>query len=83
MPLARRDILLTPTVRISCIPQYPAPSHYHSDFNPTAVMFSPHHYGQIIMSDVGVFIWAAAVAASMYRFGFFEVFRTYLVPYRW
>ncbi|KAJ3488412.1 hypothetical protein NLI96_g2861 [Meripilus lineatus] len=60
--------------------RYPTNTNH---FNPTAVMFSPHHYGQIVMSDIGVIIWAAAVAYSIYHFGFFEVFRTYLVPYLW
>lgn len=46
-------------------------------------MFSPHHYGQIVVSDIGVLIWFFAVIAAINHFGFFEVFRTYLVPYLW
>ncbi|KAI0081548.1 delta-12 fatty acid desaturase [Panus rudis PR-1116 ss-1] len=52
-------------------------------FNPKAVMFSPHHFGQIVVSDIGIFIWLGAVIYSIRTFGFFEVFRTYLVPYLW
>jgi omega-6 fatty acid desaturase / acyl-lipid omega-6 desaturase (Delta-12 desaturase) len=52
-------------------------------FNPNAVMFKPHQRDQIIMSDVGIFLWLAAVAGSIYYFGFATVFRLYLVPYLW
>ena len=38
---------------------------------------------QIVMSDIGVFIWAAAVGASIYHFGFSTTFRVYLAPYLW
>ncbi len=54
-----------------------------SDFKPSAVMFAPHHYGQIILSDVGVIIWAACVGTAIYKFGFADVFRLYLAPYIW
>ncbi|CAL1712938.1 unnamed protein product [Somion occarium] len=60
--------------------RYPAGSNH---FNPNAVMFSPHHYGQIIVSDIGILIWFCAVIASIYHFGIFEVFRTYIVTYLW
>lgn len=46
-------------------------------------MFSPHHYGQILMSDLGIILWFAAVCAAIYHYGFAEVFRVYLVPYLW
>jgi omega-6 fatty acid desaturase (delta-12 desaturase) len=46
-------------------------------------MFSPNQWGQIIISDVGVVIWLVALYFSIGKFGFFEVFRTYLVPYLW
>ncbi|THG95380.1 hypothetical protein EW026_g6264 [Hermanssonia centrifuga] len=54
-----------------------------SHFKPSAVMFAPHHYGQIILSDVGVIIWAACVGTAIYKFGFADVFRLYLAPYIW
>lgn len=55
----------------------------YADFNPNAEMFSAHQYGQIIISDIGILFWVAGIALSIKQFGFFEVFRTYLVPYLW
>lgn len=46
-------------------------------------MFSPHHFSQIIMSDVGTILWLAAVGTAIYQYGFATVFRVYLVPYLW
>lgn len=46
-------------------------------------MFSPHQYGQIVISDVGVILWLLCIAASIYKFGFLDVFRLYLAPYLW
>ena len=46
-------------------------------------MFAPHHFGQIILSDAGVILWALAVGASIYHFGFVNTLRVYLVPYLW
>lgn len=60
--------------------RYPRGSNH---FNPTAVMFNDNQWGQIIMSDVGIVIWLAAIFYSIRQFGFFEVFRLYLVPYLW
>ncbi|KAF8158342.1 delta-12 fatty acid desaturase protein [Crassisporium funariophilum] len=54
-----------------------------SHFTPDAVMFSPHHHSQIIASNIGVFIWLFAIAASIYYKGFLDVFKAYLVPYLW
>lgn len=53
------------------------------DFTPDAPMFSPHHYGQVIMSVVGVAIWLAVIATSIYFKGFTTVWKVYLVPYLW
>ncbi|KAI0087792.1 oleoyl phosphatidylcholine desaturase [Irpex rosettiformis] len=53
-------------------------------FNPNAhSLFSPHHFLQIVMSDVGVFIWMGAVALAISHFGFANTFRVYLQPYLW
>ncbi|KAF8917067.1 fatty acid desaturase [Mucidula mucida] len=52
-------------------------------FNPNAVMFAPHHYNQIIWSDLGIALWLLAVGTSIYHWGFSTVFRVYLVPYLW
>lgn len=53
------------------------------DFTPEAPMFSPQHYGQVIMSVLGVAIWLAAIATSIYLKGFTTVLKVYLVPYFW
>lgn len=53
------------------------------DLNPGAVIFNPSQWGQIILSDIGVAIWLGAIIYSIKMFGFFEVFRLYLVPYLW
>lgn len=53
------------------------------DFTPDAPMFSPQHYGQVIMSVVGVAIWLAVIATSIYFKGFTTVWKVYLVPYLW
>ncbi|KAF9645879.1 delta12-fatty acid desaturase [Thelephora ganbajun] len=52
-------------------------------FNPNAAIFSPKQRIQIIISDVGMFVWAAALCYSIGKFGFLEVFKIYLVPYLW
>ncbi|KAL0566063.1 hypothetical protein V5O48_015951 [Marasmius crinis-equi] len=52
-------------------------------FTPTAVMFTPKQYGQIILSDIGVVFWLAAVVSAIYYKGFVNVFAVYLVPYLW
>ncbi|OCH84578.1 delta12-fatty acid desaturase [Obba rivulosa] len=52
-------------------------------FKPSAVMFAPHHRDQILVSDVGIVLWLAAIVTWIYYKGFAEVFRLYLVPYLW
>ncbi len=54
-----------------------------SDFNPEAVMFAPHQFGQIILSDIGILLWLGTLAAWTYQSGFLQVLRLYLVPYLW
>jgi len=56
---------------------------YNNHFNPNAVMFAPHQFGQILLSDIGVLLWLGALAAWIYQSGFSQVFRLYLVPYLW
>lgn len=53
------------------------------DFNPHAPIFSPKQRMQVIISDVGILIWAAALCYSIGKFGFFDVFKIYLAPYFW
>ncbi|KAI0261108.1 delta-12 fatty acid desaturase protein [Gloeopeniophorella convolvens] len=54
-----------------------------SHFNPWGKFFAPHQATQIIISDLGVVAWAAAVIYYSLQVGFLEVFRVYLVPYLW
>lgn len=46
-------------------------------------MFAPHHYSQIIVSNIGVALWLGVIGTWIYYKGFAEVFRLYLVPYLW
>lgn len=52
-------------------------------FTPEAVMFGPHQRNQILVSDVGIFLWLAAIAAGVYTYGLGTVFRVYGAPYLW
>lgn len=58
-------------------------SHFPSDFVPTSVIFAPHQYNDIVISDIGVFLWLAIIAGSIVSYGFSTVFRVYLLPYLW
>lgn len=46
-------------------------------------MFAPHQRDSIILSDIGIVLWLAGVTGSIYTYGFWTVFRLYLVPYLW
>ncbi|EEB94115.1 hypothetical protein MPER_07124, partial [Moniliophthora perniciosa FA553] len=52
-------------------------------FDPNAVMFTPKQWSQVILSDIGVFLWLGGIFTWTYYRGFAEVFRLYLVPYLW
>ncbi|TPX46977.1 hypothetical protein SeLEV6574_g02907 [Synchytrium endobioticum] len=52
-----------------------------SHFNPKSVIFKPHHFWQIIASDIGIFITLASVGMAIYNFGLITVGKYYLVPY--
>ncbi|KAI0661996.1 fatty acid desaturase-domain-containing protein [Cubamyces menziesii] len=54
-----------------------------SHFSPSAVMFRPDQRGQIIISNVGIMLWMGAIIMAISQWGFFEVFRVYLIPYLW
>ncbi|KAH8825092.1 fatty acid desaturase-domain-containing protein [Flagelloscypha sp. PMI_526] len=60
--------------------RYPSFSNH---YNPSAVMFSPRQYGQIILSDIGIILWLGAIVWSIQTFGFLTTFKTYLAPYLW
>ncbi|KIY64963.1 hypothetical protein CYLTODRAFT_492679 [Cylindrobasidium torrendii FP15055 ss-10] len=59
------------------------PKFITNHFNPTAVLFTPKQYMQIVISDVGVLIWAAAIIASIIHWDLATVTRVYLIPYLW
>lgn len=46
-------------------------------------MFAPHQHGSVIVSDIGILLWLVGVVGSIHTFGFWSVFRLYLVPYLW
>ncbi|KAJ7487804.1 fatty acid desaturase-domain-containing protein [Mycena latifolia] len=52
-------------------------------FSPSSVIFAKHQYNQIVLSDLGIFIWLGLIVLSCYHYSFATVFRVYLVPYIW
>ncbi|KAG8881893.1 hypothetical protein FRB97_008940 [Tulasnella sp. 331] len=40
-------------------------------------------FWEVIISDVGVFLWLALIGLSVNTWGFLTVFRTYIMPYLW
>ena len=52
-----------------------------SHFNPNASIFKPHHFWQIVWSDVGILIALSAIGGSIYKCGLIEVGKYYLIPY--
>lgn len=54
-----------------------------ADFNTNAPMFAPHHYGQVWISTIGILCWIGGLAVAIHFYGFFEVFRVYIIPYLW
>jgi omega-6 fatty acid desaturase (delta-12 desaturase) len=46
-------------------------------------MFGPHQRNQVLISDVGIFLWLAGIAAAVYTYGLGTVFRVYGAPYLW
>lgn len=46
-------------------------------------MFSPHHWTDIILSDIGVAFWLVGLATAIYVYGFRAVFVVYIQPYLW
>ncbi|KAJ7075794.1 delta-12 fatty acid desaturase protein [Mycena belliarum] len=52
-------------------------------FSPSAVMFSPHHYVDVVLSDIGVALWLVGLGAAVYTYGLRNVVAVYFVPYLW
>jgi uncharacterized membrane protein len=46
-------------------------------------MFSPHHWVDVVLSDIGVVFWLIGLAAATYVYGIRSVFVLYLQPYLW
>lgn len=54
-----------------------------ADYLPRAPLFAPHQFNDILLSDLGIVAWLAALTYSTYAFGFLTVFRVYLAPWFW
>ncbi|KAJ6492980.1 fatty acid desaturase-domain-containing protein [Mycena sanguinolenta] len=54
-----------------------------SHFNPSSAIFAPHQHSEIVLSDLGIFIWLGLIVFSCFHWSFLTVFRVYLVPYIW
>jgi hypothetical protein len=81
--LANLDTPGAPVVSTSSTPYTFASQDHFADFKPTSIIFSPHQHGQIVWSDIGIFLWLGAIVASCFYWSFPIVFRVYLVPYLW
>lgn len=53
------------------------------DFDPNAVIFKPHHFWQVVWSNIGVAIWIGGLAAWAFQRGVWEVLTLYIAPYLW
>ncbi|KAG8984565.1 hypothetical protein FRB90_005225 [Tulasnella sp. 427] len=56
---------------------------FTNHFAPKGPLFAPHQFTDIIISDIGVFIWMACLAYAFKTYGFLNVFRIYFLPYLW
>ncbi|CAE6439673.1 unnamed protein product [Rhizoctonia solani] len=52
-------------------------------FTPGLPLFQPHQFSQIIISDIGIFLWLAGIATWIYQRGFLECLTLYIIPYLW
>ncbi|KAG8974640.1 hypothetical protein FRB90_009745 [Tulasnella sp. 427] len=52
-------------------------------FVPKAPLFAPHQTNDVLISDLGIFLWIASIVYSIKVHGFLNVFRIYLLPYLW
>lgn len=52
-------------------------------FDPNAVIFKPHHFWQVVWSNIGVAIWIGGLAAWAFQRGVWEVLTLYIAPYLW
>ncbi|TIC27150.1 delta-12 fatty acid desaturase [Wallemia mellicola] len=52
-------------------------------FNPSAIIFDARHFGQIVLSDLGVGLMLGALYYWGKQRGFAEVVNYYVIPYLW
>ncbi|KAF8527476.1 fatty acid desaturase-domain-containing protein [Hysterangium stoloniferum] len=54
-----------------------------SHFTPSQPLFAPHQTGQVLISDLGIFLWLAGLVGWSMTRGTAEMLRVYFVPYLW
>jgi omega-6 fatty acid desaturase (delta-12 desaturase) len=59
---------------------YPAGTNH---FNPSAIIFKPQHYWQIVASNIGIALNFAILGYWSYKRSFSEMVLVYLIPYLW
>ncbi|KAJ6631060.1 fatty acid desaturase-domain-containing protein [Mycena sp. CBHHK59/15] len=50
---------------------------------PSSIIFARHQWNQIVLSDLGIFLWLALIVLACNHYSFATVLRVYLVPYLW
>ncbi|CAH1760051.1 12234_t:CDS:2 [Entrophospora sp. SA101] len=50
-------------------------------FDPTSPIFDPKHYGDVIISDIGMIGIFSIIGYSIYKFSLLAVVKYYLIPY--
>ncbi|KAJ1982400.1 hypothetical protein H4R33_005043 [Dimargaris cristalligena] len=50
-------------------------------FDPNSVLFKPHQYNNILLSDLGVLLTLSALGYASYIFSFLTVVKFYVIPY--
>ncbi|KZV91102.1 delta-12 fatty acid desaturase [Exidia glandulosa HHB12029] len=57
--------------------------HFANHFLPRPPLFEKRHFWQIILSDIGVFLWVAGLVYWSFAQSFGDMMRLYGVPYLW
>ncbi|KAJ1975319.1 hypothetical protein H4R33_006674 [Dimargaris cristalligena] len=52
-----------------------------SHFDPNSVLFKPHQYNDILLSDLGVLLALGALSYASYTFSILTVIKFYVIPY--
>ncbi|KAJ7274973.1 delta-12 fatty acid desaturase protein [Mycena rebaudengoi] len=61
-------------------PRYPKGTNH---FSPSSIIYARNQRSQIVMSDLGIFLWLGLIVLACYHYSFTTVLRVYLVPYLW